>query len=145
MKFHTSLPVRDIQQTIAFYSKLFAEGPVKQRDDYAKFLPRSVALNLTFHQAKDPPAALRSLHLGFELADRAALDAVHARLTEAGLVAEPREEAVCCYANQDKFWVEDPDGYRWELYYLVNDAGYKNDPQMTCCGGTDPQQPSCCG
>jgi hypothetical protein len=27
----------------------------------------------------------------------------------------------CCHANQDKFWVQDPDGVGWEVYHLNYD------------------------
>ena len=148
MRFHTSLPVKNIEQTVAFYRTLFGSEPVKQRDDYAKFLPEGLALNLTIHRAPEAVANLSALHLGLELLDRESLDGAHARLAAAGLIVQERETSVCCYANQDKFWVEDPDGYRWELYYLVNDADYRIDDASGCCAPTAAKADaagSCCG
>jgi catechol 2,3-dioxygenase-like lactoylglutathione lyase family enzyme len=144
MKFHTSLPVRDITSTVEFYSALFGEAPAKLRVDYAKFLPRSVEVNLTFHQARQGAGLLTDLHLGFELPTQAALDEAHARLAEAGFVTDERKTSVCCYANQDKFWITDPNGYRWELYYLVNDADYKIDRTDDGCCATSEGAPGCC-
>jgi hypothetical protein len=49
----------------------------------------------------------------------------------------------CCHANQDKFWVQDPDGVEWEVYHLNYDledaaptAGLKTLPlakASSCC------------
>ena len=124
MRFHTSLPVRNIQATIAFYRVLFDCEPVKTKRDYAKFLPAGGGLNISFHEDPDAVAKLSSLHIGYEMPDRAALDLAHDRLTRAGLVTVERETSVCCYANQDKFWVTDPSG-DWEIYLLLEDTEQK--------------------
>lgn len=142
MKFHTSLPVRDIEATTHFYSRLFDEPPVKKKVDYVKFLPKNVALNISFHQAEE--STVRALHLGFEVSDGAALDRIYQRLKADGLVREERETSVCCYANQDKFWVEDPDGYRWELYVLLADSEKKADRKTGCCATVRSSPSGCC-
>ena len=146
MKFHTSLPVRDMAATVDFYSALFGEAPAKVRADYAKFVPKSPQLNISFHLADEAAALLTELHLGFELTSEAALDQAYSRLAEAGFVTEERKTSVCCYANQDKFWITDPSGYRWELYYLVNDADYKVDESTAagCCASPPASVGGCC-
>lgn len=147
MRFHSSLPVRDIQRTVAFYSALFGAEPVKVRSDYAKFLPGNPDINLTFHTAEAGSALLTQLHLGFELPDRASLDQAYERMKAAGWITEDRKTSVCCYANQDKYWISDPDGYRWELYRVVDDADYKLDQETTCCGaeaGSKVTAGACC-
>ena len=147
MRFHTSLPVTDIAKTVEFYRVLLGTEPVKTKPDYAKFL-RGDGLNITFHTNPEGVAKLRSLHLGFELESQAALDAEHARLEVAGLISAARETSICCYANQDKFWVRDPDGYEWELYYLVQDTDVKIAAATACCApqeaGATAQKSSCC-
>lgn len=135
MRFHTNLPVANIDETANFYSALFDSAPVKKKRDYVKFLPDDVALNISFHQSSDKKIDPSTLHLGFELPDQASLDRVHARLTSAGLISQERETSVCCYANQDKFWVKDPDGYEWELYVLIEDTEKKIDTKTACCPG----------
>ena len=35
---------------------------------------------------------------------------------------ERRQTSTCCYASQDKFWLVDPSGYRWEIYHRVEDV-----------------------
>ena len=54
----------------------------------------------------------------------------------------------CCHANQDKFWVKDPDGVEWEVYHLNYDlegdeavaqgrpSGLAVVGTTACCGGT---------
>ncbi len=146
MRFHTSLPIKDIQQTIEFYTVVFGTPPVKVRSDYAKFLPKHPDVNITFHQVDAERPLLTDLHLGFELPDQSALDAAYERLKAAGWVSEARATSVCCYANQDKFWVTDPNGYRWEFYRVVNDADYKIDGPSGCCAtpGPEPSASGCC-
>ena len=132
MRFHTNLPVRNIEETVAFYRVLFDSEPVKIKGDYAKFLPEHVGLNISFTQSPNP-GALTSLHLGIEMPDQASLDRAHRRLADAGLISLERETGVCCYANQDKFWVTDPNGYAWELYLLLEDTERKFEPKTACC------------
>lgn len=139
MRFHTNLPVADIERTVAFYRILFDSEPVKIKADYAKFLPPDLGLNISFHHNPDGAADLRRLHLGIEQPDRAALDRAHARLERAGLISQARDTSVCCYASQDKLWVTDPDGYEWELYVLLEDTEQKIDPATTCCAAS-----TCC-
>ncbi len=150
MRFHSSLPVRNIDRTVAFYSALFGTEPVKVRSDYAKFLPGTPDINLTFHAVEPGADLLTGLHLGFEFADQPALDEAYSRMKAAGWVTEERDTSVCCYANQDKFWITDPSGYRWELYRLVNDADSKfgDTGESTCCkpsqATADHASSSCC-
>ena len=108
MRFHTSLPVSNIKDTAAFYRALFDEEPVKVKADYVKFLPKALDLNISFHEASDGVMALQALHLGIEMPNQTALNRAHERLLKAGLVSTTRETSICCYANQDKFWVTDP-------------------------------------
>ncbi len=145
MRFHTSLPVTDIARTVDFYRLLLDSEPVKVKADYAKFLPGD-HLNISFHTNPDGVETLRSIHLGFQLSSRAELDVVYARLAAAGLPSGKRETSICCYASQDKFWVTDPDGYRWELYYLVADTDVKIAPATACCvsGPAGESAASCC-
>lgn len=146
MRFHTNLPVRDIEETIAFYRVLFDTEPVKVKSDYAKFLPADGGLNISFHQSPAEVERLTALHVGFELPDTAAVDQAHTRLREAGLITVERETSICCYANQDKFWVTDPNGYEWELYALLEDTELKIESQSDCCAGATKAESvtACC-
>jgi hypothetical protein len=41
----------------------------------------------------------------------------------------------CCYALQDKFWLTDPGGNRWETYTVIEDldAEAACGPTTACC------------
>lgn len=147
-KVHLSLPVTDIEKTSEFYQVLFQSPPVKSKGDYVKFLPTDLGLNISFTQTTDSAIATHHHHLGIELSSPTALQQAHERLSHAGLVSDNRETSICCYANQDKFHVTDPDGYEWELYYLISDTHEKHSPATQCCSAKDNATTlatSCCG
>lgn len=135
MKVHMSLPTKNLDEAVKFYSALFGEGPVKRKVDYAKFDPKSVAFNLTFHVVGENREIDTSSHLGFQIDDQAKLGAIYQRLRSENLIAEEKKESICCYANQDKFWIQDPMGFRWELYRLLEDTEQKIDNRVSCCEG----------
>lgn len=140
MRFHMNLPVKDIEKTTAFYSILFDGPPVKKKPDYVKFLPTSGNLNISFHQDAQAASSLLGVHVGFECKDQATLDSIHRRLSDQGLISVQRETSICCYANQDKFWVNDPSGYEWEIYVLLEDTEKKIDEKSGCCATSS----ACC-
>jgi lactoylglutathione lyase len=62
-------------------------------------------------------------HLGVEVADTDAVDAEQTRLAEAGLASVEERDTTCCYAKQNKFWVEGaPNGEQWEIYTVLEDS-----------------------
>ncbi|NOX69931.1 MAG: hypothetical protein GXP15_12135 [Gammaproteobacteria bacterium] len=144
LKMHMSLAVRDVTVTSEFYAALFQSKPTKSRDDYVKFEPEDLPLNISFSTLESARAADTSRHhLGIEFPSQATLDRAFERLSDANLVYGERESSVCCYANQDKFMVRDPDGYQWELYYLLSDTEIKIDPTSTCCASESTKMPCC--
>ncbi len=134
MKFHLSLNVTDIQKTITFYTNLFGNQPVKIEPDYAKFELDNPGLVISFVQRAEQ-AQPGFGHLGFRVADDEVLAERKKALSEFMEIKLEEEQTNCCYAIQNKFWVEDPDGYEWEVYHLIEDA--KSDKQKaqshTCC------------
>ena len=79
------------------------------------------------------------------MSDVDTVDREQTRLAEAGLASVDERGTTCCYAKQDKFWVEGaPDGERWEVYTVLADsqtffAAATDGP--TCCGGDAPEAP----
>ena len=62
-------------------------------------------------------------HLGIEVDSVDELDAAQARLASEGLASIDERDTTCCYATQDKFWVEGtPGGERWEIYTVLGDS-----------------------
>ena len=143
-KVHLSLPVTDLDATELFYSVLFDTRASKRKDDYLKFDPGEPALNISFVPTGQAPDTDR--HLGIEFLSQADLDLTYSRLSEKNLVDGDRESSICCYADQDKFHVRDPDGYEWELYYRLSDSETRIQAGTSCCGGESEsdQSSTCC-
>ena len=131
-----ALNVDDLDESIAFYSKLFGAEPAKVRPGYANFALNEPPLKLVLLENPGQGGSLN--HLGVEVADTSAVEAEQARLADAGLAATEERDTTCCYARQDKFWVAGaPGGERWEIYTVLADSPtfYAEDHAEACCGG----------
>lgn len=116
-----ALNVDDIDEAVAFYSKLFDTAPAKTRPGYANFAVANPPLKLVLLENPGQGGTLN--HLGVEVESTDAVDAEQSRLAEHGLASVDERETTCCYAKQDKFWVEGtPDGERWEVYTVLADS-----------------------
>jgi catechol 2,3-dioxygenase-like lactoylglutathione lyase family enzyme len=116
-----ALNVDDLEQSIAFYSRLFGTDPAKVKPGYANFAVDEPALKLVLIENPGHGGSLN--HLGVEVPDTDTVDTEQRRLAESGLASVDERDTTCCYARQDKFWVEDaPDGEHWEVYTVLEDA-----------------------
>jgi catechol 2,3-dioxygenase-like lactoylglutathione lyase family enzyme len=155
-----ALNVDDLEESIAFYTKLFGTGPAKVRPGYANFVVAEPPLKLVLLENPGQGGSLN--HLGVEVADTGVVEAEQARLADAGLAAVEERGTTCCYATQDKFWVKGaPDGERWEIYAVTGDsatfwgeddgqgwdavAAELDDPHRAEATGRDSAEaPQCC-
>lgn len=119
-----ALNVADLDESIAFYTKLFRTPPAKVRDGYANFAIADPPLKLVLFQGGGEPGTLN--HLGVEVDSPAEVAAAIQRAASTGLDQEIQENVACCYAVQDKTWVQGPDN-AWEFYTVLADA-----PQLGC-------------
>jgi catechol 2,3-dioxygenase-like lactoylglutathione lyase family enzyme len=116
-----ALNVDNIDEAVAFYSKLFGTEPAKRRDGYANFALASPPLKLVLLENPGQGGTLN--HLGVEVESTDVVDAEQTRLAEVGLASVDERGTTCCYAKQDKFWVEGaPHGQRWEIYTVLEDS-----------------------
>jgi len=116
-----AINVDDLDESISFYSKLFGAKPAKVRPGYANFAIADPPLKLILMENPGQGGSLN--HLGIEVADTDAVDAEQQRLAEAGLASIDERDTTCCYARQNKFWVEGtPNGERWEIYTVLEDS-----------------------
>ena len=115
-----ALNVSDLDAAVDFYSKLFATEPAKRRPGYANFAIADPPLKLVLVESAD--AEVRLNHLGVEVGSTDDVTAAHARLTDEGMATATEDNVTCCYALQDKVWVDDPDGAPWEIYTVLADA-----------------------
>ena len=129
-----ALNVDDLAESIAFYTKLFGTGPAKQRPGYANFAIAEPPLKLILLENPGQGGSLN--HLGVEVADTGTVDAEQTRLAAAGLASVDERATTCCYAKQDKFWVQgSPDGESWEIYTVLEDSPtfYGEQDGPACC------------
>ena len=143
-----ALNVPSLDDAISFYSKLFATEPHKIKPGYANFVIADPPLKLVLFEQAGAEARLN--HLGIEVPSSEDVSAHQARLADDGL-APVEENGTCCFAQQDKVWVDGPDG-PWEIYTVLADAedfgassthtDYSTD--ALCCGSMPEAQVRCC-
>src|SRR5215469_11559327 len=120
-KLHVSLDVAKLEESVRFYSLLFDTQPTKLKPGYAKFDLDRPAVNLTMQESSH--CCLQGLsHMGIRVDSVDEIMAYRHRLVAAGIKVEDEMQTVCCHALQDKIWVQDPTGYRWEVYVFKGDV-----------------------
>ena len=120
-----ALNVNDVDAAVAFYEKLFGVAPAKRRPGYANFAVDVPPLKLVLIEnpaARGAGVAGALNHLGVEVESTDEVTAAAGRLAGAGLDTAVEENTTCCYAVQDKVWVDDPDGAPWEVYTVLSDV-----------------------
>ena len=131
-----ALNVNDIDEAVTFYSKLFGAEPAKRRPGYANFAIAEPPLKLVLLENPGQGGSLN--HLGIEMPDIDTVNDEQTRLAQAGLASVDERATTCCYAKQDKFWVQgSPDGESWEIYTVLEDSPtfYGEQDGPACCGG----------
>lgn len=124
-----ALNVNDLASSIDFYTKLFDTAPSKIRPGYANFVVADPPLKLVLIENAGQGGSLN--HLGIEVTDTETVDAEQSRLAAAGFAAAPERNTTCCYAVQDKFWVENtPDHERWEIYTVLSDSDTRDGLEL---------------
>jgi hypothetical protein len=138
-----ALNVTNLDEAIGFYSKLFATEPAKVRPGYANFAVADPPLKLVLiEDAARVPGSLN--HLGIEVETTDEVVAARERLAQAELATAVEEQVACCYAVQNKVWVDGPGGEPWEIYTVLADtempAGQLRaaDPGAAACCTTRP-------
>src|SRR6187399_2542574 len=133
LKAHLAINVTDVETSIDFYKKMLGIEPSKVRIGYAKFDVQNPPLNLTLNQVPFSGKGALS-HLGIQVASTDDVIALRDRWQESGLAPREEMQTSCCYALQDKAWVNDPDGNEWEVFTVIQDnlaEAKSND--ATCC------------
>jgi len=131
-----ALNVPDIDEAVAFYSKLFATEPAKRKPGYANFALADPPLKLVLFENPDADARLN--HIGVEVESSDAVRAAQQRLADSGVDAR-EASGTCCFARQDKVWVDGPDG-AWEIYTVLEDSDAFGASSLT----VDQAEARCC-
>jgi catechol 2,3-dioxygenase-like lactoylglutathione lyase family enzyme len=146
-----ALNVSDLDEAISFYAKLFGTEPAKTRPGYANFAIAEPPLKLVLIEGAGQPGSLN--HLGVEVASTDEVAAAQTRLTGEGLSCATEDQVACCYALQDKVWVDAPDGEPWEIYTVLADVEHPAGQLRTvepgedalCCTSAPESAERCCG
>lgn len=120
MRLQLALNVRDLEEAIDFYSKMFGAPVNKRKPGYANFAIDQPPLKLVLFELPGAPERLN--HLGVEVFDDEEVGAATERLKAAGMEHLVEDETTCCYAKQNKVWAQEPDGMRWEWYRVLEDS-----------------------
>lgn len=137
-RIHIGLAVKNVEDAIDFYRVLFGQEPSKTRPGYAKFEVGEPAVNLSLNRvggATGPNNAVA--HFGIQVKSADAVIRMKERVIAAGLAFKAEENVACCYAVQDKIWVADPDGNKWEVFVVLDNEGSQHmSSGGSCCSDT---------
>jgi catechol 2,3-dioxygenase-like lactoylglutathione lyase family enzyme len=139
-----ALNVSDLDEAVAFYTKLFQTEPAKRRPGYANFAVADPPLKLVLFENAAEAGTLN--HLGVEVGSTDEVVTATRRLAAQGLPTAVEEGVTCCHALQDKVWVAGADT-RWEVYTVLADAPSPVAPtDQGCCGAAVSEEAgsACC-
>ena len=147
-RFHVNVAVADLDQSVRFYSNLFAAEPTVVKPDYAKWMLDDPRVNFAITTRGD---AKGIDHLGIQVEDADELGEVHGRLRRAGRPLLDQGETTCCYARSEKTWVRDPEGIAWETFLTTGESQVYGDdiagsdvPKSACCAQTGKAAENAC-
>jgi catechol 2,3-dioxygenase-like lactoylglutathione lyase family enzyme len=136
LKAHLAINVKNVERSIGFYQKMFGIEPSKVRTGYAKFDVQNPPLNLTLNENSFGERGALS-HMGIQVASTEDVLAMREDWHERGLLTRDEMNTNCCYAIQDKTWVNDPDGNEWEVFVVKEDnlpeSDFKAGGNEICC------------
>jgi hypothetical protein len=115
-RLHVHVAVHDLQQSIRFYSALFAAQPAVTKDDYAKWMLDDPRVNFAISKRS---AKTGLDHLGIQAENEEELEAIGSQFAQADVSTLAQKGASCCYAKSDKYWTVDPQGIAWESFHTL--------------------------
>ena len=119
-RLHVHVSVDDLDQSVRFYSTLFAAEPTVLKDDYAKWMLDDPRVNFAISELPGRVAGIS--HLGIQAEDEGELVEVYDRLSRPERTTLEAKGATCCYARSDKQWIADPQGVPWETCFTYGEA-----------------------
>ena len=148
-RLHVHVSVDDLDQSIQFYSALFAARPSVEKPDYAKWMLDDPRVNFAISK-RGTPAGLD--HFGIQVENQEELHEVYDRLKKADQPVLEQGTTTCCYAQSEKSWITDPQGLSWETFLTTGnstvygdsaDLGAIRTTVAACCTPETPQA-ACC-
>jgi lactoylglutathione lyase len=117
-RLHVHVSVKDLSESIGFYSGLFATGPTVEKHDYAKWMLEDPRVNFAISTRAH---AVGVNHLGIQTENAEELAEIAQRASAADIASQPEPGANCCYARSNKHWLEDPQGVVWEAFHSMGE------------------------
>jgi catechol-2,3-dioxygenase len=150
-RFHIHVGVKNLKNSVQFYSTLFGQQPTKLKDDYAKWMLEDPKVNFAISTRSSEEGVD---HLGIQVEEGSELAEITERLKKADLGVYDEGATTCCYAESNKAWTKDPSGIAWEAYQTMADVDVfntKDESQesegSSCCGPNEESsesESSCC-
>jgi hypothetical protein len=138
-RFHVNMRVADIEQSVRFYSVLFAAPPSVVKSDYAKWMLEDPRVNFAISTHGGAPGID---HLGIQVESEGELNEVYGRLQAAERPVIAEGATTCCYAKSEKSWVLDPQGVSWETFLTSGESTVYGDSRPNEYPG--PAESACC-
>ena len=113
-RLHVHVTVRDLAESIQFYSTMFGTSPDVTESDYAKLMLDDPIVNFAISERCGKAPGID--HLGIQVEEDSELTDIAARLKQAERPVVEQKDADCCYAKSDKAWAADPQGVTWETF-----------------------------
>lgn len=142
-RLHVHVGVADLDQSIGFYSTLFAAPPTVVRDDYAKWMLDDPRVNFAISSGNHAHKGIE--HLGIQVESGEELSEVYGRLKAADRPVLEEGQTTCCYAKSEKSWIADPDGVVWEAFLTNGEATvYGDSPELAKLASANAAEGQCC-
>jgi catechol 2,3-dioxygenase-like lactoylglutathione lyase family enzyme len=119
-RLHVHMSVGDLDQSIRFYSTLFAAAPTVVKPDYAKWMLEDPRVNFAISTHADGAPGID--HLGIQVDDSEELQQIYGRLKDAAGPVLEEGKTTCCYAQSEKSWTLDPQGVSWETFLTAGES-----------------------
>lgn len=139
-KMHVNLNVKNLDESVAFYTTLFEASPDVVKPDYVKWMLTDPPLNFSLVIGTEDSYGID--HIGFQCDSHEEVKAIGSRLKEKQYAIEEEGDVGCCYARSSKVWTSDPQNVRWENFITVGASDKlekerlekdRVEPAKACC------------
>jgi len=141
-RMHVHVGVADLDQSIRFYTTLFAAEPTVVKDDYAKWMLDDPRVNFAISAGQHAAKGIE--HLGIQAENTDELGEVYGRLKAADRPVLEEGATTCCYAKSEKSWIADPDGVVWEVFFTNGEATVYGDSPALAALSDNAAKGACC-
>ena len=140
-RFHVHVAVKELQDSIRFYTAMFGASPTVVKPDYAKWMLEDPRINFAISERSQK---LGINHLGLQAESEEEFAGIHANLQQADATIVAQKGARCCYATSDKYWITDPQGIAWESFRSLGSIPLYGEEAHTASGACGTGEKTCC-